>query len=110
MSETLKILTDENFQSTLDEKKLTLVDFSATWCAPCKALHPIIEEIAIEFGDVVNVCTVDVDICPVFSTNYRVMSVPTLIFFREGKVLKRSIGLIQKAEIIAMIEEYKQNS
>ncbi|MDR0697384.1 MAG: thioredoxin family protein [Christensenellaceae bacterium] len=107
MSNKLKILTNDNFQSTISDTKLTLVEFGATWCSPCRALHPIINEIANEIGDKVNICSADVDKCEREAGNYNIMSVPTILIFRDGNVLERFTGFKPKSDIIEIIKKHK---
>ncbi|MDR3186003.1 MAG: thiol reductase thioredoxin [Christensenellaceae bacterium] len=93
MSEKVKILTVDNFQDTIAEDKLSLVDFWATWCGPCKMLHPLIDEAANIIGDRINVCRVDVDVCPDLAEIYKIMSVPTLLVFECGTLIERLVGV-----------------
>ena len=73
--------------------KPVLVDFSAVWCPPCARLKPTVERISQEFSDKLEVFGVDVDHCPELSTRFNIVSVPTMIFFRGGKEVKKIIGL-----------------
>ena len=79
--------------------KLVLIDFFATWCGPCKMLSPIISEIANEYSDSVKVCKVNVDENQDLALKYNIMSIPTLVFVKEGKVLKSSVGFCPKSEL-----------
>jgi thioredoxin 1 len=101
-------LTDANFKSeVLDEaSKPVLVDFWATWCGPCKVQGPIIEEVAKEVGARAKVCSMEVDENPVTPQEYAVMSIPTLVIFKNGKPVWRVAGLQQKG---AIMEELKKN-
>ena len=87
----------EVLQSTQD----VLVDFYADWCGPCKMLTPVIDEIAAEHPDV-KVVKLNVDNAPEIATKYGVMSIPTLIVFRNGQAVNQSIGLVGKQAIAAM--------
>ncbi len=98
-------LTDENFeQEVLESDKPVLVDFWATWCGPCMMLSPIIEEIAEEYSDFLKVGKVNVDEQPVTSLEYKVSSIPTLMLFKDGKVVKKSVGYMEKEDLIKEFE------
>lgn len=99
------ILTDENFEEeVIESKKPVLVDFWATWCGPCMMLAPIVTEIAEEYADVLKVGKVNVDEQPVTSLEYNVSSIPTLILFKDGKILKKAVGYMSKSELIRELE------
>jgi thioredoxin 1 len=88
---------DGSFESmVLKAQGAVLVDFSATWCGPCKKLEPIVHEIATEFDGRVKVVKVDVDQAPATAAKYGVLSVPTLLLFRDGMVKDQSIGVLSK--------------
>ena len=97
------ILNNDNFKAeVLDAKGLVLVDFWATWCGPCKMLSPTVSEIADEYEGKVKVCKLDVDQAMDISMSYGVASIPTLILFKDGEIMKKSVGVVSKAEIEAM--------
>ena len=99
MSKVVKI-TDENFsQEVLDSQQLTIIDFGAEWCAPCKKLHPIMEEIAGEYDGKVKVGYVDVGVAPAIAQKYAVMSVPQIIFFKSGRPVETVVGFLAKPKI-----------
>ena len=94
------IITKENFEKeVLKSDKPVLVDFFATWCGPCKMLMPTIDEIASERADI-KVGKVDVDENMELAKEYKVFSVPTLIAFKDGKVLKQMVGVQSKEQIL----------
>lgn len=94
------ILTDENFEEEVLKSSMpVLVDFWATWCGPCRMLAPVVEELATEYAGKVKVCKIDVDAAPNASTQYRIASVPTLIFFKDGQVVAQAAGLQSKAAL-----------
>jgi thioredoxin 1 len=89
--------TDQNFQTEVLESKLpVLVDFWAEWCAPCQIVSPIVEELATEYGEKLKVGKLNVDDNAKISQNYGVMSIPSLLIFKEGKVVKTMIGAQSK--------------
>ncbi len=98
MSEINLNLSNFNEEIT-NTDKLVLIDFFATWCGPCKMLSPIISEIANEYSDSVKVCKVNVDENQELAIKYDIMSVPTLVFFKNGEIVKSSIGFCTKSEL-----------
>ncbi len=98
-------LTDENFEEeVIESDKPVLVDFWATWCGPCMMLAPIVTEIAEEYADELKVGKVNVDEQPVTSLEYKVASIPTLMLFKGGKVVKKTVGYMSKSELITELE------
>ncbi len=93
--------TDSNFEEeVLNANKVVLVDVFATWCGPCKMMSPIIDEIAEELGNSVKVGKVDSDENPVIAEKYGIMSIPTIMIFKNGQVVKTWVGVTEKNEII----------
>ncbi|MFA7330409.1 MAG: thioredoxin family protein [Candidatus Delongbacteria bacterium] len=103
MAELTKV-TDANFQETVAAGGLVLVDFSATWCGPCKKLHPLLAEVQAERGDV-RIVTVDIQEAPDAARSCGVMSVPQVHFFKDGKAVDKFIGLQAKAKILELIDK-----
>ena len=98
-------LTKDNFaQEVLHSEKPVLVDFWASWCGPCMALAPTIDEIAEEERGI-KVCKVNVDEEPELARRFRVMSIPTLMVFRSGEMVRREAGGKSKGEILEMVGE-----
>lgn len=94
-------LSTENFEKeVLKSEKPVLVDFYADWCGPCNAMAPVIEELAKELEEKVKVGKINVDENPDIAVEYNVMSIPTLIVFKNGKEEKRLVGLRNKEELI----------
>ncbi len=93
-------LTDANFNAEVVESDVpVMVDFSATWCGPCQALHPIIEGIAPEYDGKVKIGTIDIDNNRETPGKYQIMAVPTLIFFRDGMPVDKYTGLLGKNDL-----------
>lgn len=98
-------LTDSNFKEEVLSAKLpVLVDFSASWCGPCKALAPVIDELAKEYAGKFKVCKLNVDDGQETATKYGVMSVPTLMIFKGGKVIEQSVGALGKQQLKQKID------
>ena len=96
-------VTKENFdQEVLMAKEPVLVDFWAAWCMPCKMLSPIVDQVASERSDV-KVCKINIDDEGELAIRYGVMSIPTLIVFKYGEITNKSIGLISKEDILALL-------
>ncbi|MCD6587747.1 MAG: thioredoxin [Candidatus Fermentibacteraceae bacterium] len=86
-------------QETKGTDKLTLVDFSADWCAPCKMLHPVLDKLTTELNDRVNFMTVDIDRDPATANQFGIRGVPTMIIFHGGKEVDRMVGFRDKASL-----------
>ncbi len=98
--------TDANFKKEVIESDLpVLVDFWASWCGPCKMIAPHIEELAKEYAGKMKIGKVDVDANSKVATSYAVMSIPTIIFLKKGKVMNQLVGAISKVELKRKIEE-----
>ena len=106
MSGLIKV-DDNSFEGeVLQSDRLTLVDFGATWCAPCRKLHPIMNDLADDFSDSVKVVEVDVGVSPQTAMKFGVTSVPQLLFFKDGIVKETVVGLLPKSKIEEKIEGY----
>ena len=98
-------VTDQNFEATVGSaQQIVLLDFWATWCAPCKMLRPVVEELAAEYVGRVTVAELDVDANPQTASKFSVLSIPSLILFRGGKPADRIVGYKPKAYLKQKID------
>lgn len=94
-------LTTETFHSVVDSAPLpVVVDFWAEWCVPCKKVSPVLEEIAAEYGEKLAVAKVNVDSCPELAQEFQIMSIPTLLMFEAGQVVKKIVGAKSKTALL----------
>ena len=98
-----KIITDANFAEIINTDQPVLVDFWATWCGPCRALAPVVDELAQEFAGKAVVGKCNVDDCDDLPMNFGIRSIPTLLFFKNGQVVDRIVGAAPKADIAARL-------
>lgn len=94
------------FNELIQSDKPVLVDFSAEWCGPCKMMAPILKEVKLEIGDTASIIKVDVDVSPQAAQAYNVQGVPTLILFKQGKVLWRQSGVVPKNNLVSIIKKH----
>ena len=94
-------INQEKFEKEVLNEKLVLVDFNATWCGPCRMLKPVLEEISDKY----KIVSVDVDENMDLARDYGIQTIPCLLIFKDGKEVKRSVGLKSKEDIISMMEE-----
>lgn len=103
-------VTDTNFDQTLKDNGLVLVDFWAEWCGPCRMVAPVMEEIASEYEGKVTVAKLDVDANPQTAMRYRVMSIPTIILFKDGQPAEVMVGARPKGHFVAQLSKHVQVS
>ena len=97
----------DNFdEAVINADKLTVVDFFATWCGPCRKLGPILEEVEVELGDRVYFRKIDTDDNIDAAKEYQVSGLPTLLIFKDGEVVERMVGLMPKSSVITNIEKH----
>ena len=95
----------EKFNEMINGEQLTLVDFFATWCGPCKMMHPILEQQKEKMGDDIRILKVDVDKNEALSMQYRIQSVPTLMLFKKGEMLWRQSGAMSLNDLMQKISQ-----
>ena len=98
-----KIATNTSFNELLQSEKLVIVDFWATWCGPCRMLSPLLDEVEAEMEDKVEVVKVNVDDADEIAMRFRIMSIPTLLFFKNGQMVDRSVGAMPKSALVDKI-------
>ena len=97
------IATNTSFDGLLESEKLVVVDFWATWCGPCRMLSPLLDEVEEEMADKIVVVKVNVDDADEIAMRYRIMSIPTLLFFKGGQLVDRSVGAMPKSALVDKI-------
>lgn len=95
-----------SFQQLIQSDKPVLVDFFATWCGPCQMMSPILEQVKDQLGDAVTIIKIDVDKNQQAANAYQVRGVPTLILFRNGKILWRQSGVVQASDLTHIIKSH----
>ena len=100
------VVTQDNFKAeVLESEKPVLVDFWAVWCGPCKMLSPVVDQIAGENDDI-KVCKIDVDEEGALAQQFGIMSIPSLLVFKNGEVVERTVGVQPKPAIEAMVKKH----
>jgi len=106
MAENVEAYTDDNFEEkVINADKLTIVDFWAEWCAPCRMIAPTMAELATEYSGRVNIGKLNVDENNKTATKFGIRSIPTLLFFKNGDILKQVVGVRSKPELQEVIDE-----
>ncbi|MBP6431759.1 MAG: thioredoxin [Ferruginibacter sp.] len=92
------------FNEIIQSSKPVLVDFFAEWCGPCKMMAPILKDVKASVGDAATIIKIDVDKSPNAAQAYQIQGVPTLIIFKEGKIIWRKSGVVQKRELVEVLQ------
>lgn len=103
MAEVIHVSDDEFEAQVLKSDKPVLLDFWAPWCGPCRSITPILEELAAEM-DNIKICKVNIDDNTVWASKYQVMSIPTLLLFKNGEYVAKQVGALRKPDLKAFIE------
>lgn len=103
---TIRMITDSNYKESISNKGVTLIDFTASWCPPCKALIPILDSLDQELGKSVRILKIDVDDSPDAASEYGIMSMPTVIVFKDAKPVEKLVGLKSKQVYKDLITKY----
>ena len=98
-----KVATNTNFAELLQDGKLVIVDFWATWCGPCRMLSPLLDEVEEEMADKITVVKVNVDDADEIAMKYRIMNIPTLLFFKGGELVDKTVGAMPKNVLVEKI-------
>lgn len=97
----------EKFENLINSTTVpVLVDFYATWCGPCKMMHPILENVKSRVGDKARIVKIDVDEQQALAMQYRIQAVPTLMLFKNGQQVWRQSGVVQSNKLVSLIEQY----
>ena len=99
-----KVATNTNFKDLLQDDKLVIVDFWATWCGPCRMLTPVLDDIEEELSDKITVVKCTVDDADEIAAQFRIMSSPTLLFFKGGQIVDKSVGALPRSLLLEKIQ------
>lgn len=96
----------ETFNDVISTNKPVLVDFFATWCGPCKMMHPVLEQLKATYGDKIRIIKIDIDKNSAIASQYQIQSVPTLILFKNGNIVWRQSGAMPLSELQNIITQF----
>lgn len=99
-----KVITNDNIKEVLTSSKVVVIDFWATWCGPCRVLGPTVEEVAAEYEGKAVVAKCNVDDAEDVSMEYGIRNIPTLLYFKDGQLVDRTVGVVSKQDITAKID------
>lgn len=102
-----KVISESNIAEVLASGLPVVIDFWATWCGPCRVLTPTVDEVAAEMAGKAVVAKCNVDDCEDIAARYGIRNIPTLLFFKDGEVVDRTVGVVSKQEIISIINKYQ---
>ncbi len=100
----MQVVTDTNFKELLGTTRVAMVDFWATWCGPCRMLSPTVDDVAAQYAGRVTVAKCNVDDQEDLAAQYGIRSIPTLLFFKDGEVADRTVGVVSRTEIENKLE------
>lgn len=96
----------ENFNDIINSNQLTLIDFYATWCGPCKMMHPVLEQLKSDLGDTLRIIKLDVDKNEALASQYRIQSVPTLMLVKGGEIVWRQSGAMRLGDLKTIVSQF----
>lgn len=99
------VITNTNIEEVLSSSKVVLIDFWATWCGPCRVLSPTVDEVAADYEGRAVVAKCNVDDCEDISVKYGIRNIPTLLFFQNGQLVDRTVGVVSKQDICSRIDK-----
>lgn len=99
------VITDENYSEYASQNKPMMIDFSATWCGPCKKMAPIIEELGKKYDGRIIVGKVDVDDNPEITSQFGIRNIPTILFFKDGQVVDKTVGAVPANDVEVKMEK-----